>query len=313
MAKEYDALDLFEPPVAVVSSMLRSMMRAAPGKTLMAGDYASIEAVVLNWLAGQEDVLENFRQYFAGDKSRDPYVVMASKMKNCSLAEAKEKYRQPGKAAELGCGFQMGWKKFISAAWQVYQVRVDESEARTAVKIYRESHPMVVALWNDANEAALNAVANPGIVYEFGGLNNLRFVFKGKYLWLQLPSKRFLAYPAARIEDTQRPWGEMGPSVTYSAIDGKTHQWLRHTLYGGLIIENVVQATSRDLLAEAMVRLEETGRYPIVLHAHDEAVAETDPNETSVEEMEAIMSILPGWAAGLPVKVEGWQSERYRK
>lgn len=313
LAEDYDAIDLYEPPIVVVSSMLRSMLKAPNGKTLMAGDYASIEAVVLNWLAGQEDILELFRQYFAGDKTKDPYVVMASRMKGCSLEEAREKYRQPGKAAELGCGYQMGWKKFISAAWDVYQVRVDEEESKRAVAMYRETHPMVVQFWDDANEAAMNAVANPGEVYTFGGLQNLKFVVRGKYLWLRLPSGRLLSYPAPRLEMTQRPWGEMGLSVTYSAIDGKTHQWVRHILYGGLIVENIVQAVSRDLLSESIVRLEQTGRYPVVLHAHDEIVSETSPNETSVKEMEEIMSILPEWAAGLPIKVEGWQSERYRK
>ena len=108
LAKAYDTIALAQHPVVVVSSMLRSMWRAKKGNELIAADYSAIEARVLNWLAGQDDVLETFREYDAGDKTKDPYVVMAAKIG--PLAS-----RQAGKAAELGCGYQMGASKFVSS------------------------------------------------------------------------------------------------------------------------------------------------------------------------------------------------------
>lgn len=312
-ANAYDLIDQFAHPIVVVLSMLRAMLIAKPGYDLIAGDFSAVEARVVNWLAGQDDVLDLFRAYDAGDKTKDPYKVMAVKMGRAkTTADVTVQDRQAGKAAELGCGFGMGHDKFVTAAWDVYQVRVTLEEAKSAVDIYRKSHARVKQLWYDAENAAIEATQNPGRVVIFGGRKNLKAIVAGSYLYLVLPSGRALAYAAPRVQPGKTPWGEEKDQLTYMGVHPKTNQWVRMSTYGGHLTENLVQAVARDLLAEAMLRLEEA-QYPIVLHAHDEAVAEVAKGIGSLKEYESIMAASPAWADGLPILVEGWRGERYRK
>lgn len=314
LAHDYDRLALIEHPIVIISSMLRAMMTSAPGHEFMVADFASIEAVVVNWLAGQEDVLADFRAYLAGDKSRDPYRKMAVRMGRAAEPMLVTPIdRNAGKAAELGCGFGMGDKKFVSAAWAVYQVRVTEQQSKDAVKIYRESHPYVKAFWYETEGAVVNAIEQPGVVQVFGGQKNLKAVVSGGYLYLVLPSGRLLAYPAPRIVMAPPPWGGADkPQIEYSAVNGVTHQWIRERTYGGKLVENIVQAVARDLMADAMLRAEERGYTP-VLSVHDEVIAEVPSGYGSVKDFEDIIAEVPAWATGCPVKAEGWRGERYKK
>lgn len=319
LERNYDALSLFEHPIVVVVSLLRGMLRAPKGRKFLTADFSAIEARVLNWLAQEQTVLESFRQYDKAseqDKPKfDPYRRMAVGMGRGEKPELVSKAdRQAGKAAELGCGFQMGWKKFIKAAWDVYQVRVTEEQSKVAVKAYRESHPNVVQLWHDANAAAIAAVREPGSVQTFGPLGNMKFTCRGAYLYLILPSKRPLCFASPKLVERPAPWDERQrlTSVEVWGQDSQTHQWLPYLLYGGIIVNNVVQATARDLMAEAMFRAEERG-FPVVLTVHDEVVSEPEEGHGTVEEFEALLRELPPWAAGCPVNAEGWQGSRYRK
>jgi len=314
LARQYDTIALAYHPVVVVSSMLRSMWRAKAGNELIAADYSAIEARVLNWLAGQDDVLETFREYDAGDKTKDPYLVMARKIG--PLAS-----RQAGKAAELGCGYQMGAGKFVTAAWDVYQVRVNEEEAEKAVAAYRASHDKVVALWKETEEAVIEATRNPGKVVLFGAKQRLKCAVAGAYLYLILPSGRPLAFAAPKVvtatvhikaTKTKAAYSFTKDAFEFSGVDPFTKQWGRLRAYGGLLVENIVQAVSRDLLAEGMLRLEKSG-YPPILSVHDEAVSEVQMGFGSVHEYEQILAQLPEWAQGCPVRAEGWRGERYRK
>jgi len=316
LAGSFDVIDLFAPPLEVVSSLLRGCLVARPGRILRVADYNAVEARVLNWCAGQEDVVDLFRRGDAAPKAEkakyDAYRHMAVAMGRAArpddIANDSDD-RQAGKAAELGCGYQMGWEKFISAAWVMYQVRVTEEQAKIAVKAYRDSHPNVVQWWWDLNRAAMDAVLNPGSVHTAGVV---RFTKRGGGLWLILPSGRPLFYPRARIEDKEMPWGEVKPSVAYDGVNSFTRQWEREFTYGGKLAENVVQAVSRDLLREGMFRCEEED-YPVILHAHDEIVSETDPAHGSVQEFEELVATTPLWAPGLPLVAEGWEGRRYRK
>jgi DNA polymerase len=147
---------------------------------------------------------------------------------------------------------------------------------------------------------------------KFGG-RNLRAVVAGKYLYIVLPSGRPLVYPAPRIVMAPPPWGGPDmPQIEYSAVNQKTSRWGRERTYGGKLVENIVQAVARDLMAGAMLRAEQRG-YPPVLSVHDEVVAEVPEGFGSVKEFEQIMCELPAWAEGCPVAAEGWRGKRYRK
>lgn len=313
MAGRYDMIDLMASPIAVVSSMLRSMLTAEEGHELVAGDLSAIEAVSLNYLAGQWDVVENFRAYFAGDKDRDPYRVNAAHFYKIPLSEVlKFPHRHTGKFIELGFGFGMGEKKAVSAGKAIYGIDITEEEAKMAKMVYRETHPEVQQLWGDANNAAIMAVENPGSVQIIGAQQNIKFTKQGAYLYLVLPSKRPLVYASPKIVEQETPWGSVQPAVEISSVDSFTKQWGRSRLYGGLIVENIVQAFARDLIAEAMFRLEDAA-YPVVLSVHDENVSEIPVGFGSVEEYTEIMQIAPEWAQGLPIKSEVWRGKRYRK
>jgi DNA polymerase len=318
MRQEYDLLNLVEHPLIIVMSMLRSMIAAPDGFDLMAGDYSAVEARVLNWIAGQQDVVDLFSAMDAGDKTRHPYKVMAVRMGRAASPDLVKKPSddyQAGKAAELGCGYQMGAEKFVRAAWDVYQLRVTDEQSVTAVKAYRQSHPMVVNLWWDTERAVKQAIGTPGVPFKFGAGGMLTAIVAGNYLYIVLPSKRPLVYAAPRVYDSETSWGAMKPTIHYWGIDSNPMargRWAQLRTYGGHLVENIVQAIARDLLAEAMLRLESHG-YPPIMHVHDEAVVEIPTGFGSQQEFEAIMSELPDWAFGCPISAESWRGKRYRK
>lgn len=317
LAGNYERIDMIAPVMHVISSMLRSMLTAAPGRILMAGDFSAIEARVLNWLANEEEILNSFRMYDdavrRGDKEakrqHDPYIMMAARFGSTN--------RQAGKAAELGCGFQMGAERFVTAAWDVYQVRVTSDESKIAVDAYRASHPHVKDMWWDFHNSSIAAVKNPGKVFLVGGLKNVKFVALGSYLYMVLPSGRPLCYAAPRIVQEPPPWGgEPRDALHYSGFEtsptGARKQWGTLRTYGGHLVENAVQAIARDLLADALLRVKERGYQPVG-HTHDEVVVEIDDGFGDLKEFEAIISTLPQWAGGCPVSAEAWQGFRYRK
>ncbi len=179
---------------------------------------------------------------------------------------------------------------------------------------WRADNPEIVASWKGLEKAAINAVSDPGRVFIF---NKAKFrtwkdVQLNNYLLMQLPSGGILYYFDPQIELTETPWGTRKHSLTCRKRDSVTGQWVRRSVYGGLICENWTQATCRDILAEAMLReMEES--YLLVLHVHDELLSEVREGRKSLKEFLDIMAIVPSWAAGLPVGVEGWAGKRYRK
>ena len=307
MSKDYAALDAAHPALAIISSMLRSMLTAADGHLLMVGDFAQIEARVLAWLAGQDDLVQAFAN------GEPVYEMMAERAYGLKRGEVTkdDPRRQLGKATELGCGFGMGHKKFVKASWDIYGVDVSQPEgfAKQVVDTYRASRPRIVDLWYRMGDAAFDAVSRPGEIQEVRGC---KLVMRGAYLWLMLPSKRPLAFATPRIVDRKTPWGEMKPSVEVWGINSVTRKWEPRALYGGLIVENVVQALARDIMAEAMLALDNAG-YPVILTVHDEVVTEPPLGHGSLEDFMAILSRVPSWAAGCPVAAEGWEGRRYRK
>lgn len=294
--------------LAVLSAMLRSILRAPPGHVLMAGDFVAIEARVLAWLAQQADLLADFA---AG---RNVYKEMGSvifRRPVDAIIKPSDEYTV-AKNTVLGCGFGMGAKKFVEQLFKQTGLKIEFELAQAAVTAYRERWPKIPEYWNAANQATLTAVEKPGEIVLLG--KHVRVLKRGGYLWITLPAGRSLAYALPKVVDRKTPWGEMRPAVEFSGVNGYTHQWERLALYGGLIVENIVQGIARDLLMAAMRRTEAAGFLP-VLSVHDEDVVEVDEKDLALteERFNDLMKAVPAWAAGCPIDTETWRGERYRK
>ena len=305
LAGNYDFLNTLYPPLQIVSSLLRGMLRASPGKRFLIGDFAQIEARVLAWLAGQDDMVQLFA---SGGKvyhqmAADVYEVPVS-----DIVKGSEEY-QLGKAGILGCGYQMGGDTFKRQSKEQWGLEISTELAKTAVAAYRARNTRIVDLWSQLNYAAMDAIRHPGKNYM---VRKCIFTRRGGYLWIILPSGRPLAYPSPSIEPRMTPWKEMRDSAMAYSVNARTRAWSQRALYGGLLTENIVQALARDAMMEALLRVEANGYTPL-FSVHDEVVAEADNGKGSVEDFAAIMSVTPAWAEGLPMAVEAFEAERYRK
>lgn len=330
-------------PMDVAASCIRSVLTAAPGKELVCADFSSIEARVNAWVAGETKVLEAFRS------GKDLYKVSAGGIFNTTYDKVDKQQRQVGKVSTLSLGYSGGIGAFASMAKNygidletlpafVLQGFGDEdtlrmsrrtagmflkknpgamsADAATACDIiktlWRRANTRIVDLWARLEEAAISAVANPGGVYTYAGI---QYGVVGGFLKCRLPSGRFLHYYEPEIVTKKTDWGNDKSFIAYWSINQKTRQWEKsrtNGLYGGLLCENICQAISRDFTAEAIVRLERAG-YPVVLHVHDEVVSEVDAGFGSLTEFEQIVAASPTWAAGCPISAEGWRNSRYRK
>jgi len=240
------------------------------------------------------------------------YEEMAGKIFDMPPADVKKdsEERMVGKVAVLGCGFGMGWKRYKETVYEWTGLRISDELADRAVTAYRDFNWNIKSLWYELEDAARLAVETPGRKVHAGRDGAIRYHVQGPYLWCRLPSGRFLCYPLPKLEDALTPWGEVKQAVEISTTNSFTRKWERRSLYGGLQTENVVQAIARDVMAEAMLRVEQAG-YDVVLTVHDEILAEAESG--TLDDFCDLMRTLPEWADGLQVDVEGWEGERYRK
>jgi DNA polymerase len=311
LRRDIPGLELEGHPLEVLSMVLRSMLVARPGKVLIAADYSAIEARVAAWLTRCQWRLEVFRTH------GKIYEASASTMFNVPLEEIRKGMplyglRQKGKVAELALGFQGGENALITMG--AYDMGLSDEELPEIKNRWREASPEFPASWRELNDACIQAVQRPGLITE-ALAGKVRFKVTGGFLWLKLPSGRRLAYCQPVLVWKPAPWDREKkiPGVEAWAVNSKTKQWQKRSIYGGLLFENIVQATARDLMADAMLRLEDGGKYLPLLSVHDEVIAEADADADDVAEFEGIMCSLPAWADGCPVKADGWSGHRYRK
>jgi DNA polymerase len=293
---------VFGDVTTTLSNCLRAMVCAPEGKSLYVIDFAAIEARVLAWLAGDTPLLEAFRQ------GVDPYVQMAAKLYHVDPADVTKAQRFVGKICILGLGYGMGGETFqkTCATWGAGDL--DREFCDRAVDLYRTSHPAIKRYWYAIDDSAKAAVKNPGRLYQCGKKIDFRVV-RG-WLATTLPNGRKIRYYDPQIRDVEASWGNEIPSVTYMGLNFQ-HQWERQNTYGGKLAENCTQAVARDLLVEAMGRLERAG-YQVIFHVHDEMIVEHDSG-VPIETIEGIVEEVPAWARGCPVNAEGFVSQRYRK
>jgi DNA polymerase len=318
MEGDPDLLDfLFGNAMEVVSNALRGMIIPAPGKVFRVCDFSAIEARVTFWVANCQTGLDVFHSSDRGE-CEDIYCVTASDLVGFEVLKKKHgKERQLGKITVLGCGYQMGWSRLQEQAEVDYKVFLDDDEAQRMVNLYRHKYKEVKWLWYGLEEAAIEAVQTGKtcsynmITFEVVNDN------AGEWLTIILPNGRRLWYLAPQVNRVKFQWpsGDWAEKdqLSYMGRDNKRGgNWTRVKTYGGMITENVVQAIARDLMAEAMIRVEMNG-YRIVMTVHDEIISEDDPDYGSMTEFEELMSLVPPWAAGCPVAVEGGEITRYQK
>ncbi|WP_350342368.1 DNA polymerase [Proteinivorax tanatarense] len=288
---------LFGNTPNVLSELIRTGFVPKKGHRFIVADFSAIEARVLSWLAGEKWRLDVFSSH------GKIYEAAASMMFNVPI-ESIDKgspLRQKGKISELACGYggSVGALKSMGAL----QMGVKEGELKGLIDNWRLANSKIVKFWWDIDKAAINAVKK-GIKTKTHGI---LFNYKSGVLFVTLPSKRKLAYVKPKLSINK--FGREG--LTYEGI-GATRKWEKIETYGPKIVENIVQAVSRDLLAEAMLRLDEKG-FKIVAHVHDEVICEVLRGKTSVDEVCSIMARQPTWAKGLPLEADGYECMFYQK
>ena len=294
--KEYESLEmLYDSPSDVLSQLIRTAFIPKEGCRFIVSDFSAIEARVLAWLAGEDWVLNAFKN------GEDIYCSTASQMFGVPVVKhgVNGDLRQKGKVATLACGY--GGSVGALKAMGGIEMGLSEDELQSIVDSWREANPNIVSLWWDI-DAVVKRVVKTRIKEKY---KNLVISYEKGILFIELPSKRRLAYPKAKI-GMNRFGGE---SIVYEGIV-VGNKWDKIESYGGKFVENIVQAIARDILAEAMMRLEKKG-FNIVMHIHDEVVIESD--SSSIEEINEIMSIVPSWAHGLILDADGFESEFYKK
>lgn len=316
----------YASPLDALSWSLRSFIRAADGRDLVAADLSNIEGRAAAWLADEQWKLQAFRDYDAGT-GPDLYVLAYSKSFGVDVLDVHDDERQIGKVQELALQFGGGLGAFKSAAVN-YGIHVvadrslappgakqvlTEADAEHIKQGWREAHPHVVSMWYALERAAKEATRNPGAIQHVG---RIKYVRHGNFLFCRLPSGRCIsyAYPVVETVDDAR-FGRMEKLIYMGTKSGKqyggSNKWTRVETYGGKLFENVVQATARDVLADALINLEAAG-YQVVMHVHDEAVAEVISGPVDLKNFEACFR--PGvWADGMPVTAKAWRGKRYRK
>ena len=321
-----------------LSSAIRGMLIPRENKKFIVGDYASIEARALAWLAGQEDKLDIFRTH------GEIYEHSASKIFRKPIDDITKEERFLGKIAELACGYGGGAGAFNLMA-KNYGVDISRTQAEKMKQEWRNTNKKITLFWQGIEQSAKQAIE----INEVTSFRNIKFRLKNRFLWCLLPSGRRLAYYSPFLEpktvlgykiqpnlhDPEQtvvfndieykskqefleearqlgaePFMFQTSNICFFGNDSKTRKWCKQSTYGGKLVENITQAVARDIMAESMLELEKEG-YNIVLTVHDEIISEVANGY--VERFKTIMEKPPKWAKTLPITVEAYEAQRYRK
>lgn len=307
--RDWDTVEMMYNDVAdILSQLVRTALIAPEGKTFCVADFSAIEARVVSWLADEEWRMEVFR----GDGKI--YEAAGARMFNVPISAVTKgsDLRAKAKNAELALGYQgsLGAMKRMGGD----KMGMSDTEMMSIVHKWRKANPKIVALWQEIEDCAHEAVRYQRKVV--GTARNLEFDCDGDYLTVKLPSGRCLFYRNPRF--IQKQVGGRGPVsklLCYDGIVQETKQWGDIETYGGKLTENIVQAISRDLIGYAMMKLEEND-FAITMHVHDEAIAEVPADgweKQWLSEMERIMGTPPSWAYDLPLNADGYITPFYKK
>ncbi len=292
---DYEAVKMIYGDVPdTLSQLIRTAFIPADGKKFYVADFSAIEARVIAWYAGEKWRQEVF------ESGGDIYCASASQMFHVPVVKhgINGHLRQKGKIAELALGY--GGSTGALKAMGALDMGLSEDELPELVSKWRETNPHIVRFWWDVDRAVTDAVRNKTTSSCYG----LTFSYQSGMLFITLPSGRKLAYVKPKVGVNR--FG--GSCITYEGI-GSTKKWERLDSYGPKFVENIVQATSRDILCYAMKTLQHCS---IVMHIHDELVIEADPR-MSLDAVCEQMGRTPPWADGLKLRADGYVCDFYKK
>ena len=294
-AGDFEAVELLYGDVPdTLSQLIRTAFIPREGCRFIVADYSAIEARLTAYLANEQWRLDAFRE------GKDIYCASASAMFHVPVEKhgVNGHLRQKGKIAELALGY--GGAAGALKAMGALEMGIDEEELSTLVGAWRDANPAIVSLWWDVDRAALNAVADRTVSQTHG----ITFEYRSGMLFITLSSGRRLAYVKPKIGENR--FG--GECITYEGV-GSTKKWERLETYGPKLVENIVQATARDILANALMGLSDCR---VVMHIHHEAVIEAPP-ELTLQTVCDRMSRTPAWMPGLLLRADGYETEFYKK
>lgn len=285
---------------SLLSQLIRTTFIPKKNHRFIIADFSAIEARIIAYLSNEKWRIDVFNTH------GKIYEASASKMFKVDINEItkESELRQKGKIAELALGYQGGVGALVSMG--AYNMNLCESELIEIVKAFRSSNPNIVKLWNNAQKAFIEAVKNKSVVHID---KNISFIYEGNILFIKLPSGRRLSYIRPKI-DYDNIFNKY--IITYEGVDPTTKKSKRLTTYGGKLVENIVQAIARDVLAQSMINLKNHG-FNIVMHVHDEIVLEVEDKISSIEEICEIMCKENKYLKGLKLKADGFESKYYKK
>lgn len=293
--RDLETLELVYDSVPdVLSQLVRTALIAKPGHTFLVADYSAIEARVIAYLAGEKWRMDVFAQ------GGDIYCSSASQMFKVPVVKhgVNGHLRQKGKIAELACGYGGG----VGAlkAFGADKMGLSEEEMQDIVAQWRAASPTIPRFWRAAENAARQALNNPGRTYTLPC--GVKYRRDADALRCRLLSGRILSYWAARVDDG---------SIVFMGQNQTTRKWEKTETWGGKLVENIVQAYARDCLAVAMLRLEEAG-YSVVFSVHDEVIVEA-PEGSKWQDVAEVMGRSIEWAPGLLLRADGYETRFYMK
>lgn len=291
----FEALDvLYDSVPEVLSELIRTAFVPRSGCKYIVADFSAIEARVIAWFAGEQWRLDVF------DRGVDIYCASASQMFGVPVEKngVNGNLRQKGKIAELALGY--GGSVGALKAMGALEMGLQEDELQDLVTAWRTSNPMITKFWWDIDRAVKTVIKERTSVSLYG----LEIYYKSGMLFIKLPSGRQLSYVKPKIGENI--FG--GESVTYEGV-GSTKKWERLESYGPKFVENIVQATARDVLCYALMTLRNCS---IVAHVHDEIIIEADPR-MSLSAVCEQMGRTPPWAECLNLRADGYECEFYKK
>lgn len=292
---DFNAVEmLYEDVPDTLSQLIRTAFVPQGDRKFIVADFSAIEARVIAWIAGEE-----WRQKVFAE-GKDIYCASASQMFGVPVEKhgINGHLRQKGKIAELALGY--GGSVGALKAMGDLEMGLAEEELQPLVQAWRDANPNITKLWWDVDRAAMDAVRYR---YETE-THGITFAYKSGMLFITLPSGRRLAYVKPKIGENQ--FG--GDCITYEGVGG-TKKWERLNSYGPKFVENIVQATARDLLCYSMQTLH---CCSIVMHIHGEVVIEADCR-MSLQAVCDQMGRVPAWADGLQLRADGYETDFYKK